>query len=231
MNQLDNHPAKVRSSNSNLNRWKSWDANTPFAPNFDISIYTDIYNQYLCTELAKILESRNERSYEKVWETYNIFSWNFDEMKYLAKLIYQTYSSYMTAMGEEPLARDKVWIRGWAVALEAGQKIDIHCHNITENAYLSGNVSLSNLGSTTDYWFPYLSTYFGWWKSVNTVGSMNMFPAWLEHRVDTQQSNTTRYSIAFDLFTEHTLDFISKNRNFGSVPQTGLLTAKTFESI
>ena len=152
-------------------------------------------------------------------------------MKYLAKLIYQTYSSYMTAMGEKPLARNKVWIRGWAVALEAGQKIDIHCHNITENAYLSGNVSLSNLGSTTDYWFPYLSTYFGWWKSVNTVGSMNMFPAWLEHRVDTHQSNTTRYSIAFDLFTEHTLDFISKNRNFSSVPQTGLLTAKTFESI
>lgn len=231
MNQLDNHPAKVRSSNSNLNRWKSWDANTPFAPNFDVSIYTDIYNQYLCTELTKILESRNEGSYEKIWETYNIFSWNFDEMKYLAKLIYQTYSSYMTAMGEKPLARNKVWIRGWAVALEAGQKIDIHCHNITENAYLSGNVSLSNLGSTTDYWFPYLSTYFGWWKSVNTVGSMNMFPAWLEHRVDTHQSNTTRYSIAFDLFTEHTLDFISKNRNFSSVPQTGLLTAKTFESI
>ena len=54
--------------------------------------------------------------------------------------------------------------------------------------YLSGNLSLSNLDTTTDYWFPSLSLYFDWWKSKNEMGSVTLFPSWLEHKVD---PNTT----------------------------------------
>ena len=62
MNQLDHHPTKIPYSNPKMNRWKSWRANTQFAPNFDIPIYTDQYEESLALGIAKQI-SDNDVTY------------------------------------------------------------------------------------------------------------------------------------------------------------------------
>ena len=38
---MENHPTRVRYDNPKMYRWTSWDANTPFAPSFDVPVYID----------------------------------------------------------------------------------------------------------------------------------------------------------------------------------------------
>ena len=114
---------------------------------------------------------------------------------------------------------------------QTGEKLETHCHAFHENTYLSGNVSLSDLGTTTDYWFPSLSLYFDWWRCPNKLGSITLFPSWLEHRVEPNDTGELRYSIGFDLFTEHTFRYIQENRKENSENQNVILLSKKFSEI
>ena len=242
MNQLDNHPTKIPYSNLKMNRWKSWRANTQFAPNFDIPIYTDQYEESLALGIAKQISDNDvgmssdvanalNTTYQRQWSMYNIFDWQTEEIKTLANNIYESYSSFMGLLQSTPLPKDKLWIRGWAVVLTEDEKLETHCHAFHENTYLSGNVSLSDLGTTTDYWFPSLSLYFDWWKCPNKMGSITLFPSWLEHRVEPNTTGELRYSIGFDLFTEHTFKFIEENRKEDSENQNVILLSKKFSDV
>jgi len=242
MNLLDTHPSKIPSSNRNLNRWKSWRGNTMFAPQFDIPIYTDKYSEELSDNLVKIIEKREAgfelqkidgtgKTYQRQWSNYNIFDWKNKEIKILADQVYNSYMTFIRGMNKEPLSKDKLWIRGWAVVLEEHQEIEFHSHSFHENTFLSGNLSLSDLGTTTDYWFPNLSLYFGWWKSQNKKGSLTLFPSWLEHKVDPNTTGELRFSVAFDMFTQHTMDYINENRIKDSENQNIILLAKRFSDL
>ena len=242
MNLLDTHPSKIPSSNKNLNRWKSWKGNTMFAPQFDIPIYTDKYSEELSDNLVKIIEKREAgfelqkidstgKTYQRQWSNYNIFDWGNKEIKILADQVYNSYMTFIKGMNQEPLSKDKLWIRGWAVVLEEHQEIEFHSHSFHENTFLSGNISLSDLGTTTDYWFPNLSLYFGWWKSQNKKGSLTLFPSWLEHKVDPNTTGELRFSVAFDMFTQHTIDYINENRIKDSENQNIILLAKRFSDL
>lgn len=243
MNQaLENHPCKIPNTHPNLNRWKSWRANTIFAPNFDISIYSDVYGKELSEKIvSKIVENDVGMSsdvadalnttYQRQWSMYNIFAWDCEEMRVLSQKIYDSYSQFMRSLGQNPLDKDKLWIRGWAVVLTDGERLEQHCHAFHENTYLSGNLSLSELGTTTDYWFPYLGLYFDWWRVPNKFGSLTMFPSWLEHKVEPNTTGELRYSIGFDLFTEFTMNYIHQNRIEDSQDQNVILLSKNFDEL
>jgi hypothetical protein len=242
MNLLDDHPSKMPSSDGKLHRWKSWRGNTMFAPIYDIPIYIDFYDDKLSSKLVKVLSQRkagykldkvdsNGNNYQRQWSNYNIFDWKNEEIKILADKIYTSYVSFCRGLNKIPLEKDMIWIRGWAVVLEDNQAIEFHSHSFHENTFLSGNLSLSDLGTTTDYWFPNFSLYFGWWKSENKIGSLTLFPSWLEHKVDPNLSGKLRYSIAFDLFTKHSLDYIQENRIEGSENQEIILLAKNISEV
>lgn len=242
MNLLDTHPSKIPSSNKNLNRWKSWRGNTMFAPQFDIPIYTDKYSEELSDNLVEVIEKREAgfelqkidstgKTYQRQWSNYNIFDWKNEEIKILADQVYDSYTTFIKGMNQEPLSKDKLWIRGWAVVLEEHQEIEFHSHSFHENTFLSGNLSLSDLDTTTDYWFPNLSLYFGWWKSQNKKGSLTLFPSWLEHKVDPNTTGELRFSVAFDMFTQHTIDYINENRIKDSENQNIILLAKRFSDL
>jgi hypothetical protein len=239
---LDNHPCKIPNTGNKLHRWKSWRANTPFAPSFDIPIFNDTCDEELSDKVLKLI-SDNEvgmssdvanslnTTYQKQWSMYNIFAWNEPEIVELSRQIYKSYCEFLTSLLLEPIPPDKLWIRGWAVVLTEGERLETHCHAFHENTYLSGNISLSDLGTTTDYWFPSLSLYFDWWRASNKVGSLTLFPSWLEHRVLPNESGQLRFSIGFDLFTEYTMKYINLNRNEESQDQNVILLSKTFAEL
>ena len=89
----------------------------------------------------------------------------------------------------------------------------------------------SDIGTTTDYYFPYLGWYFGYWKLLNVPGTLTLFPSWLEHKVDPNTTGKLRYSVAFDMFTEHTMNYISENRNESSELQNIILLSKRMDMI
>ena len=226
---MENHPTRVHYDNPKMYRWTRWDANTPFAPSFDVSVYIDECGNSITKDLIKLCEqykfSRDN------WIEYNIFSMTDFVIGLLSDRIYQVYTDYMVELKEEPLSKDKLWIRGWGVTLNADEGIDHHSHAFHENTYLSGNISLSDLNTSTDYFFPYLGWYFDYWKVKNKLGNISLFPSWLEHKVDPNTTGHVRFSLAFDMFTEHTIDYISNNRNDSSVLQKIITLAKRMDHV
>ena len=188
-----------------------------FAPNFDVSIYTDNCEKDLAKNIVDLIKENDvgmssdvanslNTTYQMQWSMYNIFSWENKEIKTLAEKIYSMYFLYMQTLNATPLEKNKLWIRGWAVVLSENESLGQHCHAFHENTYLSGNISLSDLDTTTDYWFPYLSLYFDYWRSQNTMGSMTLFPSWLEHDVlpNMNPQREDRISIAFNIMVSET---------------------------
>ncbi len=165
------------------------------------------------------------------WKTYNIFSWNFDWVKSLSDQIWDTYIKYTSSIEVESYTKDSVWIRGWVVRLDPGQGLNIHSHSLHENTFLSGNISLTDNNTTTNYWIPLFSLYHGMFRWINIPGSMVLFPSWLQHSVDENLSGKVRYTVAFDMFSHHTMDFISANRHNSSDNENPILLSKKFSEL
>ena len=224
---MEDHPSRVESDNPKLYRWTSWESNTPFAPYFDIPVYIDDLGETITNDLVDLISAK--KCSRENWLEYNLFSWSDLVVQILSDRIYQIYLDYINELGEEVIPKDKLWIRGWGVTLQPNEGIPHHSHAFHENSYLSGNISLSELGTSTDYLFPYLGWYFGYWKVKNVMGQMTLFPSWLEHAVGCNPTNEVRFSIAFDMFTEHTINYIRENRNNTSENQKTILLSKRMD--
>ena len=221
---MENHPTRVYYDNPKMYRWKSWEAQTPFAPSFDVPVYIDSID---VEGLEDLLASKLPIE----WTTYNIFDWDQDIIKSLADKIYWSYTEYINQLCYDVIPKDKLWIRGWGVRIEPGDYLNHHAHAFHENTYLSCNLSVSDLNTTTDYFFPYLGWYFGYWKVNNVPGKMTLFPSWLEHKVDKNTTGQVRFSLGFDMFTEQSISYIRENRNENSETQNILLLSKQFSAI
>ena len=221
---MENHPTRVRYDNPKMYRWKSWEAQTPFAPSFDVPVYVDSID---VEGLEDLLASKLPIE----WTTYNIFDWDEDIIKSLADKIYWSYTEYINQLCYNIIPKDRLWIRGWGVTLNDDEGIDHHSHAFHENTYLSGNICLSDLDSSTDYYFPYLGWYFDYWKVNNKSGNITLFPSWLEHKVDPNTTGQVRFSLAFDMFTEHTIDYVSNNRNNSSVLQNIIMLSERMDHV
>lgn len=218
---LDNANCKLKNTHPNLHRWKNWEPNTPFAPIFDVPIWVEDLNKIFVRSLIKEIELQNPGSYKDTWRTYNIFDWNSESVRFLKSSIIRVYSDYTDSLEFEKERIDDLWIRGWAVVLKPDEMVPMHCHSYHENTFLSGNVMLSDNQTTTDYFIPHLSDYYGPWKCENKPARITMFPSWVLHRV--LPTDHYRVSIGFDLFTYHTLEYISNNRISGNEQQECIL--------
>ena len=221
---MENHPTRVYYDNPKMYRWKSWEAQTPFAPSFDVPVYLDSID---VEGLEDLLASKLPIE----WTTYNIFDWDEDIIKNLADKIYWSYMEYINELCYEVIPKDKLWIRGWGVRIDPDNYLNHHAHSFHENTYLSGNLSISNLETTTDYFFPYLGWYFGYWKVKNVPGKMTLFPSWLEHKVDKNTTGQIRFSLGFDMFTEQSISYVRNNRNNNSETQKILMLSKRMDHV
>ena len=220
-NNLDNANCKVKNTHQNLHRWKNWEPNTPFAPIFDVPIWVEDLNKIFVRSLIKEIEIKNPGSYKDTWRTYNIFDWDSEPVKFLKSSIIRVYSDYTDSLEFEKERIDDLWIRGWAVVLKPDEMIPMHCHSYHENTFLSGNVMLSDNQTTTDYHIPHLSSYYGPWRCENKPARITIFPSWVLHKVD--PTEYYRVSVGFDLFSYHTLEYISNNRIKGDEQQECIL--------
>ena len=216
-NVLDTAFCKKESHDGQLHRWKSWKANTPFAPTFDVPIWLDNISDDIIGDLVYAIEENDIGMYRQLWEDYNIFKWEYEAVVELKKEIANIYSSYMDALG---LPKEEVFIRGWAVVLQPGEAVTQHCHAYHENTYLSANLALCN-DTVTEYIIPHLSSYYGTWKAENVPGRVTMFPSWVEHYVKPVEK--TRYSMGFDIFDANTMNYISDNKIPGNKAQETIL--------
>ena len=221
---MENHPTRVYYDNPKMYRWKSWEAQTPFAPSFDVPVYIDSID---VEGLEDLLASKLPME----WTTYNIFDWDEDIIKNLVDKIYLSYTEYINELSYKVIPKDKLWIRGWGVRIDPDNYLNHHAHSFHENTYLSGNLSISNLETTTDYFFPYLGWYFGYWKVKNVPGKMTLFPSWLEHKVDKNTTGHMRFSLGFDMFTEHSISYIRNNRNDNSETQKIIMLSKRMDHV
>ena len=221
---MENHPTRVYYDNPKMYRWKSWEAQTPFAPSFDVPVYIDSID---VEGLEDLLASKLPME----WTTYNIFDWDEDIIKNLVNKIYLSYTEYINELSYKVIPKDKLWIRGWGVRIDPDNYLNHHAHSFHENTYLSGNLSISNLETTTDYFFPYLGWYFGYWKVKNVPGKMTLFPSWLEHKVDKNTTGHMRFSLGFDMFTEHSISYIRNNRNDNSETQKIIMLSKRMDHV
>ena len=221
---MENHPTRVYYDNPKMYRWKSWEAQTPFAPSFDVPVYIDSID---VEGLEDLLASKLPME----WTTYNIFDWDEDIIKNLVNKIYLSYTEYINELSYEVIPKDKLWIRGWGVRIDPDDYLNHHAHSFHENTYLSGNLSISNLETTTDYFFPYLGWYFGYWKVKNVPGKMTLFPSWLEHKVDKNTTGQIRFSLGFDMFTEQSISYVRNNRNNNSETQKILMLSKRMDHV
>lgn len=220
-NILDTAHCKVSGTHSNLHRWKNWEPNTPFAPIFDAPIWVEDLNDFFVKNLIEEIESKNLGSYKDTWRTYNIFTWDNPAVKFLQSSITRVYSDYLDNLGLYKERLDDIWIRGWAVVLQPGDAVPKHCHSYHENTFLSGNIMLSDNKTTTDYFIPHLSDYYGPWRCENNPARITMFPSWILHEV--QPTKDYRVSVGFDLFSFHTMEYISNNRTKGNELQECIL--------
>ena len=185
-----------------MGEWRSWrsnPANNHFAPNFSVDIWFDLIGLQLTDDLLEVVK-RNEDLYKNhQWEHYNIFLWEDRCIRDLKDIIKDSYEDFCRRIG---CSRESVWIRGWVYPQKQGMVLKRHSHAMHENAYISGNICLTENNTTTDYDIPYL----GWVTTENSKGRMTLFPSCLPHSVD-KLKDGERYTIAFDLITEQGMDY------------------------
>jgi hypothetical protein len=203
-NILDNASCKVKNTHPNLHRWKNWEPNTPFAPIYDVPLWIEDFDPWFTEEVIQIIKNNNLGICHDVWKTYNIFDWNYDVIQYLKESILTVYKNYMSSLNMT--CENILWIRGWAVNLTKNDGLKLHSHSTHENTYLSGNITISNNKTTTDFVIPHLTSEYGFYKVENIPGRMTLFPSWVQHKVD-PILDEERFSIGFDIFTKHSIEY------------------------
>ena len=196
-----------------MGEWRSWKSNPPnnkFAPQFYVNMWFDLIGLQLTDDLLEVVKSNEDLYQNHQWEHYNVFQWNDRCIRDLKDIIKSSYHDFCNKIG---YCTQEIWIRGWVYPQKQGMVLKRHTHAMHENAYISGNICLTENNTTTDYDIPYL----GWVTTENKKGMMTLFPSCLPHAVD-ELKEEERYSLAFDLITEHGMDFFWNNNTKDSDP-------------
>lgn len=206
-NLIEQCAARNYGSTHKLVRWTSWKPNTPFAPYWDIPMWSDNismeFSQKILSDIKTIEDSLGD------WKTYNIFSWK-NEFNFVHKLMLLLKSMYISYMNEiEYPEPDKIFIRGWMNILNPGDYLPLHSHSFHENTFVSGNILLNNSEVSTEYVIPNYSSYYGNYRAKKREGSTLLFPSWVEHLVP--EVTRKRYCLAFDFYTEQAIEYAKIN--------------------
>jgi len=175
---------------------------------------TGINQKEISDYVSYILNLKNQDPdyIKKTWYKKNLFAEDLNFVKLLEKEIIRSYKDFVFTYQVE--CKKNIWINGWLNILTKGENLGIHCHSMSENSYISGAAILSECheNSTTNFYIPQLEHHddVGTIRIKNNVGDLMMFPQWMFHSVNTVGSSV-RISLGFDLFTEESIEYFSKN--------------------
>ena len=158
---------------------------------------------------------------DPTWLTSRLWDYNlldFEESHSIQKQIIDAYKTYMVAVGIP--AERVVYIHAWAnIIRNNGRNIykhnhtSAHCEAPEEYSYVSGNICIQAEGTGTYYKSPFTNHQY---RIENIAGDMILFPSFIIHWTDVNESDTIRVSIAFDIMTEEVYNIV-KNKNFKRV--------------
>jgi hypothetical protein len=141
---------------------------------------------------------------------------NYPEVKEFKQFIKDSYEEYAKSWGYEP--DNPVYIQCWAnVIRNNGRRITPHNHAGAhadaphEYSNVSGNICIHAENTNTYYENPFLK--YNAIPIKNEIGELVMFPSFITHWTDTNESENPRISIAFDIITQEVYDMID-NHNY-----------------
>ena len=138
-----------------------------------------------------------EESVTARFKYFNVLKWDHPECKKLHQSIKKLHEQYFTGLiPDVPIPRMKV--RCWCNVMRKNEQIGKHNHSIHSLTYLSGNLCVSAIDTTTNYIPPYLE----WGDEVvfeNVPGEITIFPQWMIHYTSKHLHDEPRISVAFDL--------------------------------
>lgn len=134
---------------------------------------------------------------------FNLFNWadEYKEISELKDIIYDCYKEMMKAF---KIKRPKTSIQCWANVMREGESIGMHRHNVSEFAFLSGNICISADGNTGTYYYvienmPMNEQPQAQYAIKNEPGYLNIFDSKMLHETDTHTGKSERITIAFDI--------------------------------
>lgn len=214
-----------------------FESRSPFLPAFRIPVNKTFFTEgghkgiaklkeFVLSKEQEILDSTDPYPPEDTrdWLTnrlyqYTVFDYSeeFQVLYSLKEHVKKSYLEYCSGMHIQPT---KVYITSWAnVMRKNGRSItphhhaDGHIHAPWEYSYVSGHISISASGTSTYYQNPFLSNQSV--RIINVPGEVYLFPSWVNHWTDSNESDDERVSIAFDIITEEVYNmFPDTNKHF-----------------
>ena len=205
----------------------SFESKSDFLPSFHLDLWisnldldmTEKLRQFVLEEEPKIIDkfgymnpSSNggpnfltQRLY-----LYNIFHYQNECIDDLYHSLKKEFIKFLEHMNK-PLR--KTYIHGWGNVIRKGYNISKHAHtdaNIEnmpmEYAYLSGSMCLYAENTKTSYKNPYIFEDF--FPIDNVIGQNILFPSYIMHMTDFNNSDIPRVSLAYDIITQEQYDLI-----------------------
>jgi len=178
--------------------------------------FTSIINYAKKNIISKNLHHSNSDITKKTsyWDKHNIFEDLKDDtqIKYIKKSIKNSYKDFVKSVkGKE----ETIYINGWLNIMTKNMKLVEHLHGNHENAYLSGNLILTDTkNSKTSFALPdwdNMKSYY-----LHTIdskkGHLNLFPQWLYHWVEPIDDDL-RIVLGFDLHLKKAIDYYWKHNS------------------
>ena len=207
----------------------SYETKSEFLPYFVLPVYKSKFANFdelknVSLEKEKyILDNYKPRGRgNEYWVTnrkdnYSMFDFEneYPVLKQFKKEIKNSYENYCK---ELKIPVKDVYISCWLNVVRKGsQHITQHNHadahlNVPEyHSYVSGHICIQATGTRTYYKNPYIQTHsIG---IVNVPGEMYLFPSWVDHWADPNQSEEPRITIAFDIVTEEVYNIATCNKD------------------
>jgi hypothetical protein len=201
--------------------FKSEEAETPFAPQWEYIITEQIINKMNYKTLTSFLLKKEKELTKKYkasgdgftglgknsitsrYKHYNLFSYNNTDLKNLKKFILEAHDKLLKTYNI-PLPKE-LWIQCWFNVMRKGEEIKPHLHGTASDSYLGGHFMVQCDDTRTIFINPQNQindpmTY----SSLNKKGKLTIFQTCIPHYTDKQTNKKERISIAFDLSLKKT---------------------------
>jgi len=134
------------------------------------------------------------------YDSYNCLLWEEEEIQKLKKQILINYIKFLKDVNVE---REPTRIQCWANVMRKGDQIGKHLHSIDEWSYLSGNVTVACVESSTIYIDPINQINDSReYVSENKVGTISYFQQNIPHYTTKHMGDSERITLAFDIVVE-----------------------------
>ena len=190
-----------------------YESKSVLLPTVGIPIGLAFFNPITTIMMAKVIKEIEpkvlsiECPLDGTWMTsrleyYNLLDYDYPQLRSLEKFIKDSYTEYMNGFN---FPTTDIYCHAWINILRSGERItkhnhaDAHTKLPTDYCYMSGNLCIQVTDTATRFESPYSGSFH---DINNHNGEMVLFPSFMNHETTKNNTDTPRYTIAFDIITE-----------------------------